>query len=117
AIIEDTSDEDDTDIHTTSMSKKNKTIIEDLSDEHDPDMLTAFKKKINKPIIKESSDEHDSDMRTPTKTRKTASRVEVSTSKKRKLIIDQYEVESEPEEEGNISKANELVIEKIEPED
>ncbi|GKD95346.1 replication protein A 70 kDa DNA-binding subunit B, partial [Tanacetum coccineum] len=117
AIIEDTSDEDDTDIHTTSKSKKNKTIIEDSSDEHDPDMHTSFKKKINKPIIKESSDEHDSDMRTPTKTRKTASRVEVSTSKKRKLIIDQHEVESDPEEEGNISKANELVAEQIEPED
>ncbi|GKB09412.1 replication protein A 70 kDa DNA-binding subunit B [Tanacetum coccineum] len=76
AIIEDTSDEDDTDIHTASKSKKNKTIIED-----------------------------------------TTSRVEVSTSKKRKLIIDQHEVESEPEEEGNISKANELVAEQMESEE
>ncbi|GJY16626.1 replication protein A 70 kDa DNA-binding subunit B [Tanacetum coccineum] len=76
AIIEDTSDKDDADIHTASKTKKNKAIIEDSSDEHDPDMHTTSKKKINKPIIKELSDEHDSDMRTPTKTRKTASRVE-----------------------------------------
>ncbi|GJZ34949.1 replication protein A 70 kDa DNA-binding subunit B [Tanacetum coccineum] len=117
AIIEDTSDEDDTDIHTASKTKKNKSIIQDSSDEHDPNMHTASKKKINKPIIKESSDEHDLDMRTPTNTRKTASRLEVSTSKKRKLIIDQHEVESEPEEEGNISKANELVAEQMESEE
>ncbi|GKD06689.1 replication protein A 70 kDa DNA-binding subunit B, partial [Tanacetum coccineum] len=117
AIIEDTSDEDDTDIHTASKTKKNKSIIQDSSDEHDPNMHTASKKKINKPIIKESSDEHDLDMRTPTNTRKTATMLEVSTSKKRKLIIDQHEVESEPEEEGNISKANELVAEQMESEE
>nr|GEY78805.1 hypothetical protein [Tanacetum cinerariifolium] len=74
AIIEDISDEDDTDIHTASKTKKNEAIIEDSSDEHDPVMHTASKKRINKPIIKESSDEHDSNMCTPIKKRKIASR-------------------------------------------
>nr|GEX52558.1 hypothetical protein [Tanacetum cinerariifolium] len=70
----------------------------------DVELINHFKKNF---IDTESDDE----------TRKTASRIEVSTSKKRKLIIDQHEVKSEPEEEGNISKANELVAKKMEPED
>ncbi|GJS94629.1 hypothetical protein Tco_0801597 [Tanacetum coccineum] len=123
-IIEDSSDEHDSDMHPTSKTKKNKAIIEDnkaiieeSSDEHVSDMHTASKKMINKAIIEESSDEHDLDMQTPTKTRKSTSRVKVSTSKKGKLIIDEHEVESEAEEEANISKAHELGAEQMEPED
>ncbi|GKE68135.1 replication protein A 70 kDa DNA-binding subunit B, partial [Tanacetum coccineum] len=103
-------------IDTQSADEKNTAIREDSSDEHDSDMHTVSKKKINKAIIEESSDEHDLDMQRPTKTRKTISKVKVSISKKRKLIIDEHEVESEAEE-GNISKASELVAQQVEPED
>ncbi|GJS94630.1 replication protein A 70 kDa DNA-binding subunit B [Tanacetum coccineum] len=90
----------DSDMYPASKTKKNMAIIEDnkaiikeSSDEHVSDMHTTSKKKINKAIIEESRDERDLDMQTPTKTRKSTSRVKVSTSKKRKLIIDEHEVE------------------------
>ncbi|GJW88657.1 replication protein A 70 kDa DNA-binding subunit B [Tanacetum coccineum] len=54
-------------------------------------------------------------MHTTSKTRDSTSK-EGSSSKKRKLIIDLDDVESEPEEEGNISKTHELVAVKMEPE-
>ncbi|GKB90992.1 replication protein A 70 kDa DNA-binding subunit B [Tanacetum coccineum] len=44
----------------------------------------------------DSSDEYDSDMHTTTKTRELTSSIKGSSSKKRKLIIDLDEVESEP---------------------
>ncbi|GJS43594.1 replication protein A 70 kDa DNA-binding subunit B [Tanacetum coccineum] len=71
----------------------------------------------NKAIIENLSDEHDSDMHTASKTKDSTSNVEGSSSKKRKLIIDLDDVESEPEEEGNISKTHELVAVKMESED
>ncbi|GJU52344.1 replication protein A 70 kDa DNA-binding subunit B [Tanacetum coccineum] len=113
---EDSSDEQESEMHTASKTKKNKAIIEDnknisedSSDEHVSDMHTCSMKKINKVSIEESSVNHDSDMHTPTKTRKSTRRVQVSASKKRKVINDEPDVESEA--------AHELVAEQIEPED
>ncbi|GJY80738.1 replication protein A 70 kDa DNA-binding subunit B [Tanacetum coccineum] len=115
-IDTDTDDEESSDELAQSTTKKNKGIKEDSSDEQESEMHTASKTKKNKAIIEdnkniieESSVNHDSDMHTPTKTRKSTRRVQVSTSKKRKLINDEPDVESDP--------AHELVAEQMEPED
>ncbi|GJU22852.1 replication protein A 70 kDa DNA-binding subunit B [Tanacetum coccineum] len=112
---EDLSDEQESEMHTASKTKKNKAIIEDTknisedsSDEHVSNMHTCSMKKINKVSIEESSVNHESDMHTPTKTRKSTRRVQASASKKRKVINDEPDVESEA--------AHELVAEQIEPE-
>ncbi|GKA46553.1 replication protein A 70 kDa DNA-binding subunit B [Tanacetum coccineum] len=96
---------------------KNNFIDTETDDEEPIDELAESTTKKNKAIIENSSDEHDSDMHTASKTRDSTSNVEGSSSKKRKLIIDLDDVESEPEEEGNISKTHELVAVKMEPED
>ncbi|GJZ71533.1 replication protein A 70 kDa DNA-binding subunit B [Tanacetum coccineum] len=95
----------------------NNFIDTETDDEELIDELAESTTKKNKAIIENSSDEHDSDMHTASKTRDSTSNVEGSSSKKRKLIIDLDDVESEPEEEGNISKTHELVAVKMEPED
>ncbi|GJY29162.1 replication protein A 70 kDa DNA-binding subunit B [Tanacetum coccineum] len=96
---------------------KNNFIDTETYDEEPIDELAESATKKNKAIIENSSDEHDSDMHTASKTRDSTSNVEGSSSKKRKLIIDLDDVESEPEEEGNISKTHEFVAVKMEPED
>ncbi|GJS98211.1 replication protein A 70 kDa DNA-binding subunit B [Tanacetum coccineum] len=85
-------------------------------DEESSDDLAQSITKENNATNEDSTDEHDLDMHTTSKTRYSTTSVEGSSSKKRKLIIDLDEVESEPEE-GNISKGHELVAVKIEPED
>ncbi|GJT06052.1 replication protein A 70 kDa DNA-binding subunit B [Tanacetum coccineum] len=96
---------------------KNNFIDTETDDEELSDELAQSTTKKNKHIIQDSSDEHDSDMHIASKTMDSTSSVEGSSSKKRKLIIDLDDVESEPEEEGNILKTHELVAVKMEPED
>ncbi|GJV18757.1 replication protein A 70 kDa DNA-binding subunit B [Tanacetum coccineum] len=96
---------------------KNNFIDIEMDDEEPIDELAESTTKKNKAIIKNSSDEHDSNMHIASKTRDSTSNVNGSSSKKRKLIIDLDDVESEPEEEGNISKTHVLVAVKMEPED
>ncbi|GKE12838.1 hypothetical protein Tco_1416389 [Tanacetum coccineum] len=96
---------------------KNNFIDTEIDDEEPSDELAQSTTKKNKPIMQDSHDEHDSDMHTTFKTRDSTSIVEGSSSKKRKLIINLDDVESKPEEEGNISKTHELVAVKMEPED
>nr|GEX89426.1 putative reverse transcriptase domain-containing protein [Tanacetum cinerariifolium] len=74
-------------------------------DEESSDDLAQSTTKKNKATIKDSRDKHDLDMDIASETGDSTSNVEDSSSKKRKLIIDLDEVESDPEEKGNISKA------------
>ncbi|GKB22993.1 replication protein A 70 kDa DNA-binding subunit B [Tanacetum coccineum] len=97
--------------HFKNNFKDTETDDEELSD----DLVQSTTKK-NNATNDDSTDEHDSDMHTASKTSDSITSVEGSSSKKRKLIIDLDEVESEPEE-GNISETHELVAVKIEPED
>ncbi|GJS94604.1 replication protein A 70 kDa DNA-binding subunit B [Tanacetum coccineum] len=78
---------------------KNNFIDTETDDEEPSDELAQSTTKKNKPIIQDSSDEHDLDMHTAFKKRDSTSSVEGSRSKKRKLIIDLDDVESEPKEE------------------
>nr|GEX83708.1 hypothetical protein [Tanacetum cinerariifolium] len=94
---------------------KNNFKYTETDDEESSDDFAQSKTKENNATIKDSTDEHDSDMHTASKTRDSTTSVEGSSSKKRKLIIDLDEVESEPED--NISKTYEMVAVKIEPED